>query len=183
MMMRHDSRRGMSLLEVMVASAILVLVGAIIYAVLSGGSKTYDATTRLTHIQEQGRRVVDEMAGELREADLSTLVVGANTVTFRKNTGFAGGVPTWGPNITYSMQASTVDANENGGGDDRLLQRAQAGSNPLTLTHYIAPNGLVFTLTGSNLLIRVTLRSADGSGKTITAFVESSVTLRNESAP
>jgi len=175
---------GFTLIEVMIATAILVIVASAIYGIFAGSSRFYATTVSLEHIQEQARRGVDQIAEELRLADQATLVIttvsGSNQVVFRRITGFSGGAPQWSANITWNYQTSPVDANGNGVVDEGRVVRTLNGVS-ITLCHNVLQGGLVFTRTGDNVLIRLTLIGLDGQGKLIQTFAETSVTLRNSS--
>jgi hypothetical protein len=172
------------MIEIIIATAILVIVVTSIYGLLAGSSRFYSASVSLEHIQEQARRVVDELAQEMRLADQATLAIttvnGSNQVVFRRITGFVGGVPQWGTNVTWNCQSSAVDANGNGVVDEGRVVRTFNGVS-ITKCHNVVTGGLTFTRTGDNILIRLTLIGIDSQRKLIQTFAETSVTLRNSS--
>jgi hypothetical protein len=163
----------------------MTILGGVLVAVYTGmadSSTTYSVGVRTSHIQEQARQVVDQLADELRQADDAsvsiTSVNGATQVSFVKNVGFSGGNPVWSSTITWGYSASYVDANENGVQDEGRIVRTENGQSA-TLCHHVKPAGLSITLTGRNAVIRVTLIHVDLHRQQIETFVETSVTIRN----
>ncbi len=81
------SNGGLTLLEVMIASLILAVISSAIYLVLFNATVSYTNQTRLGDIQDRARRVLDEMANEIRQADQASIQItalnGAQAVTFR----------------------------------------------------------------------------------------------------
>lgn len=82
------SRKGFTLLEVVITSVILFIVAVAIYLVLFNASATYTNETRLGDIQDRARRVTDEIVKELRAADTTSRLslnknTTSNTLSFR----------------------------------------------------------------------------------------------------
>jgi prepilin-type N-terminal cleavage/methylation domain-containing protein len=104
--MKRDSQGGHSLIELMIAIAILAAVVAIPGAILSGARQAYDSNTSTTGLDQAGRRALDRAAARLSDSGLlgvvvpSPVVVGdaLTSVTFRRMTGLDEGVRVWGPN-------------------------------------------------------------------------------------
>lgn len=180
----HRPSQGFTLLEVMISSAIFVIVVGSVYGLLAGSSRLYATTMTLEHIQEQARRVVDEMAQELRLADQATLSIttvnGSSQIVFRQITGVTGSVPQWSANITWNYQTSAVDANGNRLVDEGRVVRTFNGRS-ITKCNNVLQGGLVFTRTGDVILIRLTLIGTDAQNKVIQTFAETSVSVRNSS--
>jgi Tfp pilus assembly protein FimT len=185
---RRAGGAGLSLLEVVVYIAILSLIASALYAVLTGSTRQYEVGTKLSGIQEKGRRAMDELVAELRMADrdpgqfLVTTVNGSQQLQFRISTGFAGGTAVFGTPITWNCPSSTVDANGNRIVDEARLVRTQDG-RAITKTHYVKQGGFTATVSGNNVLLRLTMLNNDGYKKVIESTVESAVTLRNDSSP
>ena len=181
-------RAGFSLLEVVIYIAVLSLIASALYSVMSGSARQYEIGTKLSGIQEKGRKAMDELVAELRMADrdpgqfLVTTLNGSQQLQFRISTGFAGGNPVFGPPITWNCPTSTVDANGNRLVDEARLVRTQNGRS-ITKTHYVKQGGFSATVTGNNVVLRLTMLTNDGYKKIIESTVESAVTLRNDSTP
>lgn len=184
----RSGRAGLSLLEVVIYTAILSLILSALYSVLTGSTRQYEVGTKLSGIQERGRRAMDELVAELRMADrdpgqfLVSTVNGSQQLQFRISTGFAGGNPVFGTPITWNCPVSTVDANGNGMADEARLVRTQDG-RPITKTHYVKQGGFSAAVAGNNVVLRLTMLNNDGYKKVIETTVESAVTLRNDSTP
>ena len=62
------NRRGFTLVELLITSALLAMLGATCYAVLSAGTRAAAKTRRRTRMIACGQRALDVMAGEIRTA-------------------------------------------------------------------------------------------------------------------
>lgn len=183
--MRRD--RGLTLVEVIVAMTILAAVLGMFYAMLFRSTTTYTNVSRMGNIQENGRRVLDEMANELRLADRATIVItnagtGASqtqTVNFRIPTAFAPPNVTWSAPIEYRFETAPVNMVQGVTGEGRAVRLE--GGRRRTLCDYVKPGGLRITRTGNNLTIRLVLVVNDERNKILETSVETSVTLRNSS--
>ena len=193
-------RQGLSLLEVMVSLGALALITMAIYGLVAAGSTTYANTTRQNTLQENGRRVLDQMSAEFRLANPDTLVVGTTysstsvtkngststttvgvtTVSFQVSTGFEAGVTTWGSTIEYAYEASDVDSNNNSIKDEGRLVRSQDGET-VRLCDYVKAGGFTAVKTGSTLALTLTLQVADEKNKVMEKVVGTTVVLRNKS--
>lgn len=192
-MSRKRKDRGVSLLEVVIAAAILGIVAYALYLVLMNSTVTYTNQTRLGDIQERARRVLDEMAKELREADLTNTQITTNStyncqsIRFKKVTGYnqASNTFTWSPWIEYKFELSPVDANNNGNPNDdgRIVRSEGTAPNVKTvrLTDYVrVPGGMTITRSGENVTIQVNFRIADYRNKILETSLSTSASLRNE---
>lgn len=181
--MKHPCR-GMSLLELLIAAIILSLVVVTIYSVLESSAQSFATGVRLETIQDNARRVVDQIAEELRMADATTLITSvhnnADRIQFRNVSSYTGGAIVWSSTIEYRYEPSTIDANENGKADDGKIVRVQNGQTQ-TMCDYLKQGGIKFTRSGNNMYIKLTLINADGRYKQTETFVETSITLRNSS--
>jgi prepilin-type N-terminal cleavage/methylation domain-containing protein len=200
--MKRTRDAGFSLIEVIIAAAIFVLVSGALYMMLFSAGNTYGNMSMLGDTQERVRRVMDEMAREIRMADSTnmlpptTSITASDTITFRvpdvdPTTGkvkTVANVPQWSTNITYKYEYDTmdgtsastllVDQNNNKLTDDFRLVRIQNGKTQ-RLSRYIKSGGLKFTKTGDLVLIEVTFFSLDHKNKIIDTTLRTSVTLRN----
>jgi len=76
--MRPDSRRGLTMLEVLVASVILVAVVVMVFMVMSGASNQTATETAHMAMKEKAAKLLEEIAAELRMAKADTITfVGA----------------------------------------------------------------------------------------------------------
>src|SRR5262245_45679398 len=125
-MKKTRRNRGYSLLEVVIASAILVLVMATVYMSLFRSTAEYETNSRRAWIMHQARVALDEMAEDLRQSNrLSLLPIPAppvppatetapvSTMSFKKALAPVAGVATYtANNISYVwMKADGVQKN------------------------------------------------------------------------
>lgn len=178
---------GFSLIEVVIAVAILAVLFATLYSVLFATSTAYTNMSQRGWLEERTRIALDEMSKELRMADMDTVLVtvtnGVGSVDFRRPTGYATGSDsiTWGPTIRYQYEPSTVDANSNGLADEGRVVRIENGVSTV-LCDYVKQNGFIVTQTGGNLLIQVTCVAADEKGVILESTLQTSITFRNRSS-
>jgi hypothetical protein len=202
--MKRTRDAGFSLIEVVIAGVIFFLVSGALYMMLFSAGNTYGNMSMLGDSQERARRLMDDIAKELRMADgatviVSTTVTANDTITFRlpvvdsatgKVVVDGGGNPTWTTNIVYKVEYDTntgsssgfllTDQNNNKVTDDFRITRTYNGSTQ-RLARYIKSGGLKFTQTGDNVVIQMTFFSLDHKNKVIDTTLRSSVTLRNSS--
>lgn len=182
----RQNERGLTLVEVMIAMAILGLVTAMFFSVVLRSSRDGTNAIRRATIEENGRRVLDEIANEVRKADKATILITStgtpanNTVTFRVPTGFVSPNVTWSTNIVYQYEVSAKDMVQGVTNEGRVV-RIQDGKK-VVLCDYLKPGGLVVTRTGDNLVIRLTFVVNDELDHVLETSVETKVTLRNNSA-
>lgn len=82
---RPSAARGFSLLEVMIAGAILAIVIAVTMQVLITGTNTYNQISARSYVQERGLRFLEEITPIISGADGATLSISADhtSVTFK----------------------------------------------------------------------------------------------------
>lgn len=167
-------KKGLTLIEILVASAVLGVILVVLYSILIRSHYTYASATRLASLQDRGRVAIDRMATEIRQSDPSklsiTTVNGNSAVTFEYITGISSGTPVWSSSTSYQWESGPVGGR---------LVRIQ-GSDKLTITDNVATNGLSISLTGTQVKITLTLEDKDESGKTLTAPHETTINLRNK---
>lgn len=97
----RDSRSGLTLLEVMIASSIFALAGLSVYRVVEALGHTYESGMTRMDLDMEGARSLDRIVEALRAADRDDLTAIAvaplfsTTVTFRRNLGFEGTEVAW----------------------------------------------------------------------------------------
>ena len=191
------NNRGMSLLEIMIVLGVLVVVMVAIYMVIFRSSREYTNTSKIGTVSENGRRVMDEMSKEMRQADKTNCIPGGAPATiyarFRTLKEFTSGNPVFnGYYVRYELGTSPVDANNNGiRTDDYCLNRVEEAPGPsgtataekfTRLCDYVKGGGLSFfrETASDTVKITLTLQVADDKNDLLERIVETSVTLRNE---
>src|SRR5688572_15863721 len=94
-----DDRRaaGFSLLEVVVATAILSTVLALALATFTDGATAAKALTADADLRAKANRVLEQLARELRSSQPGQVSASANAIAFYPITGTSAGAPTFSP--------------------------------------------------------------------------------------
>jgi len=199
--MKRRGQDGFTLIEIMISVVILALLVLGIYQVMASSQNLYAAGMSRSEIQERVRRALAEIAEELRQANSGSFVpitFGTTapdaptdqTVTFQTCTGFAGGVATWGPAVTFTTIASDgeaengLDDNFNRLIDERKLVRIQ-GARTRVLADNLRQGSLTFTpaLTAglvTSVRVELTIEGVDDKGRILSGTDRVTVQLRNE---
>ena len=176
---------GFTLLEILIAVAVLSVLMATLYAALFSTTTSYTTMSQRGRIEDRSRQVLDDMARELRLADRDTFLVtqsnGASRIDFRTPTGYSAGNVTWGPVIRFEYQPGDGDENRNGLEDDGKIVRIENGTTTV-ICDFVAPGGFTATQTSNNLLLEVTCTGADAKGALLESTLQTSVTFRNRSS-
>jgi prepilin-type N-terminal cleavage/methylation domain-containing protein len=116
---RPTDRRGMTLIEMMVALAIFAVVTAVVIGFLTGSRRTYDDTSDRAHYQQSARAVLSLMTRELRSAGCDPTevgvekLVGADATTLRCRMDLDGDGSTLGTNpdedIRYTWDTAAAE--------------------------------------------------------------------------
>lgn len=187
----RNRRRGLSLLEVMIAMAILAMLANMLYYALFKSSEQYKIDMGTASILEKARGAMDEMARELRTADRATVLLdtfnGASRLRFNACLGVDGaGNAIWSSQITYQFVADPLlDANNNGIVDEGLVQRLQVGTADRLFCNYVvgAPNGFIVTRPAignqTSLTLSLTLVVTDERNRPLTRVITTTIDMRN----
>lgn len=132
--------RGVTLIEMVVATVAFMGVLASVFGALSTGTRSIQTTTIPNQLDRQAHRVAERVAKVLRGAGNATLLpaptppLGASIVTFRRSLGAAGGVANWSPTISLGLEDDPTDPvdgidNDNDGSVDEgmLVWRRDVG--------------------------------------------------------
>jgi prepilin-type N-terminal cleavage/methylation domain-containing protein len=111
--MSHLSRRGLTLVELLVALVIMGIVSAALYRVLVNNQRVYQAQTQRIDLQQNIRAAATIMPGELREADANEgdiVVMSPTSITFRamRWMGYMCNAPLTGPSALVTNPILTV---------------------------------------------------------------------------
>ena len=93
-------QRGFTLAELLVATAVISVVLAGVFAIQRGGQQTYQLGASRVETQQNARVALELMTRELRSATSITAVGGASDVTFVDQTG---------QTIRYELSGSTLN--------------------------------------------------------------------------
>lgn len=193
---------GFSLLEVMVAAAILTFVVALIYAALFSAGDTYANDSVHLALDERGREVLNQMVRELREAGVSTFVSGSPPAAIVAGTPYADvsfgrhsglNLTTkqveFGHTVRYRWVldpaeiANGKDDNANGLVDEGLIEKTETFLGKPAVTTRICRDvknqGLKFVLQNRSVAITLELERRDPKGTVVARKVETTAELRN----
>lgn len=175
-----------TLLEAVMAAAVLCLVALALYGIMSSTSTSYQAVASRAAVEEAARRALDEMAAELRIADAATLALsqhnGSDRVIFRIPTDVSGKVVAWSDYIQYRWEPASADGSAVAATDAGFLARLE-GASMRRVAGHVAAGGVSITRAGSQLTLGLRLTAPDGQGRMVQAHIQTVVTIRNSSRP
>lgn len=191
---RRSRQSGFSLLETMIAAAILSILLMALMVVLVQGQSTFDTLATRSSAQLRIQIALDKMVREMRLGSLGNLSSGSppqfliegqvyDNVTFIPAVGVVGSDVQWGNPITYRFQydaneETTPGADDDGDGltDEGVLIRGQGGSDTVICGRV---TGLSFTRSNDQLTIELTASARDHTGHVHNYTGKSSVSFRN----
>jgi prepilin-type N-terminal cleavage/methylation domain-containing protein len=187
---------GFSLLETMIAAAILVILLAGMMGVMVRGQDMFDALATRTATQMRVQGVLDRMVKELRAGSLANLTTGSppqflvagqtyNNINFLPLATVTQGSIVWGSTVSYAFvyddnEGANLgkDDNKNGLIDEGTLFRV-VGADRIPVCGRVTHVG--FTLSPHNqLVITLAAGAVDEKGYVYTCTGEASVSFRNQ---
>ncbi len=189
--MKDIRQKGFSLLEVTVASVLLVvLVGASVSAIQSSRTASAAGVSRIV-LLDRARSAMDRIEKELRRGGPGTLdpalaVLEGNPgsrIEFSQAENYANGAVVWGFPVIFDLVYANgeidngLDDNNDGLVDEMEITREQNGQT-ITLVTDVQENGLSFTASGNSLTINLTLQGRDQNGQILTLPMTTTVQLR-----
>jgi hypothetical protein len=127
---RRAGEAGVSLIEIVVAVAVLVGMVGVTFGLMSRAQDLQGLELTQADLQARGRAALERMVRELRDSSRGTfsgLVAGASSITFQRATGFDGSSVLWGPQETLEWRVSPGEIPDNGVDDngDGLVDEGQ----------------------------------------------------------
>ena len=189
-------RGGFTLIEALIAMSLLVIVVVKLTMVLNSASETTSKQSAAMTLEDQARRVLDQIAYAVMSADRDALFPDpespnySTAVTFRISLGVDSGEVIWDDPETIELDGSRVLWRQN---PDLPEERRVAWCNVVRpFMEGEVPNGaddnengltdeegLSFTLYKNAVTIRLCLERPQSDGTTLTEPVETVVTVRN----
>jgi hypothetical protein len=139
---QQRSRRGSTLLEIVVATAVMILLlGAVGNTVLTG-SNTFKQGLSAAMLEGQGRRMLERIASEFADVDRSSLApnplvpFGSAALSYARCQGWAAGAIVVGPTRRIALVLENgeldngIDDNSNGAVDERRVVLIPDTANP-----------------------------------------------------
>ena len=120
MQMRRSSRSGTTLVEITLGLTLFTAFAASAFLALESSSSTYRTETVAARLDGRTRKLLDDIAERLREADFDSLTppidpapgANASTVDFQRARGFAGGIVQWGPTERLALEYEPGDPDD-----------------------------------------------------------------------
>jgi prepilin-type N-terminal cleavage/methylation domain-containing protein len=191
--MEAKSLTGFTLLEIVIVLALFSIISVTTLSLLMSGRDTYSSGLTLATLQDQARRVVEDLANEIQQSSVSRLSPAPpalpeylDTMSYQINTGYADGQIQWGAPITFSFQYANgeIDDNQDNNGntlvDEGYLIRTQSGATQY-ITYYVKDDGFRLSLDRNKLRIYLALQNVDDRGNLLETSVETTVELKNPS--
>jgi hypothetical protein len=115
----NHARRGSTLIEVAVASSLLVVVGSTAILAARSTNQAYRTETAIAELERVGRQAMAEVEAGLRAADAGAVTPAAvqspfssSSVEFARCTGFAGGAIQFGPPERLVFEQDPLDPDD-----------------------------------------------------------------------
>ncbi|TDJ68822.1 MAG: prepilin-type N-terminal cleavage/methylation domain-containing protein [Planctomycetota bacterium] len=180
--MKRNARAGFTMIEVMIATAVTIMIFGFLYQVLYGSQRLSSTTLSLGRVEEAGSQATLAMTSEIRWADPTLLLIsteaGSSRLDFRVVDDYVGGTVLWSSMITYRYEPSPVDWDGNGVLDEGTLTRTQDGDTRV-ICRRVGTGGLVITQDEDTVSIQLTLFATDDDGLIHRRSVQTFVTLMN----
>ena len=128
---RRKNKRGFTLVEALLSALLFSILYGACVMVLIAGSNSWQVNNTKIEVQEEVRKAVNWMQGELVQAGVSTITnvpsdgTWYTTITFKTTTGVSSGSITWSSNtITYSLSSNQL-IRASGGVNKTIAQNIQ----------------------------------------------------------
>lgn len=181
-------RRGFTLIEILIAVTIFAVLASTIYLMMASTTNAYASGSIQAGLNAQARDLFERITLELSDAGISTLnpsiPTGATTLTFQRNVGYAGGVISYGPAITYAFVTEPgeypngKDDNGNGRIDEGRLIRTE-NNQSVSLSSDLAAGGIAFTRDGNAIQITLVLEKVDDRRQVVRTTSTTTIQVRN----
>jgi len=192
-------KRGFTIIEVAIALVLVAVVSIKIALLLDMASTSEKEDAAELALDDQTRRVLDQIAFAVMGADRQSLFPNPESPTYSETVRYVVSLGVQNGAVVWSDPEQICLEEEN---DARVLwlqNPGELGERRVVWCNVVRPflegeeqngiddngNGLIdekglsFTLQGNMVTIRLTLERARSNGETITNTVETSVTLRN----
>ena len=166
--------RGFTLLEVMVASAILLILAASLTTLLTLGQGVWQDTDNRLVIVQEARRALSEIALDLLHSSLTappqdlTIGAGGSTLTLQIPQSISNGVVTWGDVIRYQL----------GGNGAQLVRENLTTNQTRVVANYIT--GVTFaTVTPGVIGITINSQKTSLTNRAFSHVLQTNLAVRN----
>lgn len=194
----HGPFEGLTLLEVIFASAIMSTIAVMVFLILHRSTDTYSNQSMHLALDERGREILAEIARDLREGGRDTFSSGTPPVAIVEGQPY--GDLRFGVNSGYDMTGRRIlftrvvryrfvlDAGESANGmdddgdglaDEGFVERTDRHGRTTRLCGDVRSPGLAFVVTDRLVKVTLVLERRDPKGTLIRRDAVTSVELRN----
>jgi prepilin-type N-terminal cleavage/methylation domain-containing protein len=196
--MRRQRRgtRGFTLVETVIAMAIMGTIFGSIYAMLRTSSRSFTVASASTRLDTQVMETLDKIAELLRASKLSTVTpqlsspFSSSQINFQRSMGYAAGATVWGNTERIVLTGGNVQWIQNVGLGNQTtkilthnvptyLQGETANVADDNRNGLVDEAGLCFDVTGPSVIVRLTLQTRSSAGQVLTHSGQQRVFFRN----
>jgi hypothetical protein len=196
--MRTRGKSGLSLLEVLFATAIMGAVISMVYVILHRSTQRFGNEMVHLALEERARETLLRVARDLREAGEGTLRAGDPPVVplpgqayhdlrFGVITGydFAGREARFGESVRYRWVPDPADPvngrddDGNGTVDDGWVELTDRRGRTSRICSHVTAQGLSFKVEGAVVTVTLDLERRDADGRPVRGSAVKSIELRN----
>jgi prepilin-type N-terminal cleavage/methylation domain-containing protein len=193
---RRQARRGFTLIETVIAIAILGTVFGSVYAMLRTTSRSFTVASASTRLDTQVSETLDKIAELLRASKLSTVTPQAvapfssSVINFQRSIGYAAGATVWGNQESIALTNGNVVWTQDVGMPSQtskilthnvptLLQGEVANALDDNKNGLVDESGLCFDVVGTTVNVRLTLQVRSSTGQVLTHTKQERIFFRN----
>lgn len=166
--------RGFTMLEMMIAVAILAVAVPGIYLMFHSSADSYAAGSVQASLNAQVRDFLDRIAVDLSNSGVGTFSPAfpnaSTSLTFSRNVGYADGAVLFSDPVTYAFRMAPsetdngLDDNGDGRVDEGSLERTEDGVT-VVVSRDLAKDGITFTQNGNVVTVVLSLQRRDEKGR------------------
>ena len=188
--------RGFTLIETVIALAILGTVFGSIYAMLRTSSRSFTVASANTRLETQVSETLDKISELLRASKLSTVTpqqfspFSSSQITFQRSIGYAAGATVWGNTERIALAGGNVEWVQNIGLGTQTtkilthnvptyLEGETANVADDNRNGLVDEAGLCFDVAGPSVNVRLTLRVRSSAGQVLTHTAQQRIFFRN----
>jgi len=163
--------KGFTLIEVMISIAILGIVAALAYQMLSGGQNMWSQDLALVELQQKARQSLQRMSKEIREGTSVEITEEGQRISF---------IDPDGSNISYYyLAAELIEDSQSQGG---RIKRSSDASSDIVIADNIESLLLNWASSDENS-VKIKIegkKEGQGARRELVFSLDTEVTLRNE---
>ena len=179
----RGNRAGFTLLEMVIVMTIMSIVMGVVVLSQKSTQGLMSQTSTSGLLEEKALKALEAVAFEARWSDSGSFLItqenSSDRLDLQLPVDFVSGTPVWSTPVTYRVEPSTIDADENGVMNEGRFVRIQDGVTRV-LSDYVVLGGFSATMTDENVVLQLSLAKRDGtSDGLLTANAQTSISVRN----